>query len=185
MGISSMLADAKGKYKHVLLISLVFFALAFALFGLFDNVTIAFIGVVLFFVGFNMLEPMMQSLITKYAKAHERGTVLGLFNGFGFLGSALGGMLGGVGIMQGFLNDMTYIVIGLTIILLIMALKMHNPARLKNLYLPQESVDESILTSLEKEAKIVEWYKNDNEKLLIVKYDDQHLNEAELRTLLG
>ena len=31
-----------------------------------------------------MHEPIMQSLTTRYAKVHEKGKVLGLFNSFGY-----------------------------------------------------------------------------------------------------
>lgn len=180
MGFSSMLADAKGKYKLVLIVSLVLFGVSYALIGLLHDETTLFIGVILFFIGFNMLEPMMQSLVTKYAKAHERGNVLGLFNGFGFLGSALGGLLGGWAIMQGYLDDATLVVIFLTLLLIFLGLRMHNPARLKNLYLAEGNISETRLMDLEKTGKIVEWYKNENEKLLIVKFDTHVIAEADI-----
>ncbi|KIM10156.1 MAG: hypothetical protein KU37_11780 [Sulfuricurvum sp. PC08-66] len=184
MGISSMLADAKGKYKLVMAISLSLFALSYALFGLSASQTVAFIGVVLFFVGFNMLEPMMQSLITKYAKAHERGNVLGLFNGFGFLGGALGGVLGGVALIEG---QMVWVVAGVivaSVALLYLGASMHNPARLKNLYIEAMSTDSGKLSALEAQGKIVEWYRNDTEGLYIIKYDTGHIDEERLRAAI-
>ena len=45
------------------------------------------IGVVIFFIGFNMHEPIMQSLASKFAKVHQRGLVLGIFNSAGYLGT--------------------------------------------------------------------------------------------------
>ena len=183
MGLASMLADAKGKYRQVLLTSLSFFALAFFFLGIMEHRHAAFFGVVLFFIGFNMLEPMMQTLITKYAKAHERGKVLGLFNGFGFLGSALGGLLGGVAIMEGMLEGVALFIILASGVFLFFARSMHNPARLKNLYLSK--TDTTQLVKLEQEGKIVEWYRNDTEGLTIVKYDTGYSDEAVLKASLG
>ncbi|MGB3750571.1 MAG: MFS transporter, partial [Arcobacteraceae bacterium] len=87
MGPAAVLAEKKGKFKQILLLGIVFFAVSYYLIGNATTDTYFLIGVVLFFVGFNMHEPIMQSLTTKYIKVHEKGKVLGVFNSFGYLGT--------------------------------------------------------------------------------------------------
>lgn len=49
----------------------------------------------LFFTGFNFLESVLPSLIAKLAPAGNKGTAMGVFSTFQFLGAFLGGLLGG------------------------------------------------------------------------------------------
>lgn len=53
------------------------------------------LGLWLFFVGFNVLEAMLPSLVSRLAPAGSRGTVMGVYNTFAFLGVFSGGALGG------------------------------------------------------------------------------------------
>jgi len=180
MGGGSVFAEKKGKYKQVLLISISLFALAYLFFTIEGGDTTAIIAVILFFIGFNMFEPIIQSLTTKYAKSYERGVALGLFSGFGFFGSTIGGVIGGVGIMEGYLDIIAIAVVLSSVLLFIMVVRMHNPKRLKNLYIDDTVADENRLDKLVADKKIIEWYVNENEKLAIIKYDEQIISEDEL-----
>ena len=51
------------------------------------------VGVVLFFIGFNMFEPLLQSFVSKFAKVHQKGAALGVANTFAYIGIFLGGLL--------------------------------------------------------------------------------------------
>ncbi|PKM28988.1 MAG: MFS transporter [Gammaproteobacteria bacterium HGW-Gammaproteobacteria-11] len=52
-------------------------------------------AIVLFFVGFNLLEATMPSLLSKIAPAGAKGTAMGIYSTSQFAGAALGGVLGG------------------------------------------------------------------------------------------
>jgi MFS family permease len=52
-------------------------------------------GIIVFFVGFNFIEPGLPSLVTRFAPSALRGTSVGVFNMSQFLGAACGGALGG------------------------------------------------------------------------------------------
>ena len=58
-----------------------------------------FAGVVavlfLFFLAFNLLEATLPSLVSKIAPAGSKGTAIGVYNTFQFLGLFMGGVLGG------------------------------------------------------------------------------------------
>ncbi len=48
-----------------------------------------------FFVGFNLLEALLPSLVSRMAPADSKGTAIGVYNSFEFFGVFLGGTLGG------------------------------------------------------------------------------------------
>jgi len=48
-----------------------------------------------FFFGYSIYQPMLPTFLTQQVPAGGRGTASGVYNSFGFIGSALGGMLGG------------------------------------------------------------------------------------------
>jgi len=96
MAPAAIIAEKKGKFREILALGIVFFILSYLIIGFSASALVFSIGVVVFFVGFNMHEPIMQSLTSKFAKVHQRGSVLGVFNSFGYLGTFIGGVLGGI-----------------------------------------------------------------------------------------
>ena len=48
-----------------------------------------------FFFGYSIYQPMLPTFLTHQVPAGGRGTASGVYNSFGFIGSSLGGMLGG------------------------------------------------------------------------------------------
>ncbi len=52
-------------------------------------------GMIVFFIAFNLLEASLPSLISKVAPAGGKGTAMGIYSTSQFLGSGLGGVLGG------------------------------------------------------------------------------------------
>ncbi|MCK7492478.1 MAG: MFS transporter [Comamonadaceae bacterium] len=60
-----------------------------------DNFTGVVATLFLFFLAFNLLEATLPSLVSKIAPAGSKGTAIGVYNSFQFLGLFLGGVLGG------------------------------------------------------------------------------------------
>lgn len=60
-----------------------------------DNVYSIAICLFIFFVGFNALEAMLPSLVTRVAPAAMKGTAVGIYNTFQFSGVFIGGAVGG------------------------------------------------------------------------------------------
>lgn len=52
-------------------------------------------GTLLFFIAFNLMEALLPSLISKEAPAGSKGTAMGVYSTFQFLGAAVGGSIGG------------------------------------------------------------------------------------------
>jgi MFS family permease len=88
--------EKRRKMKRVLLgavMTLMLTELFFWQFG--DSLRALVIGTVVFFTAFNLLEASLPSLISKVSPAGGKGTAMGVYSTSQFLGSALGGILGG------------------------------------------------------------------------------------------
>ncbi|RXJ98012.1 MFS transporter [Arcobacter sp. CECT 8989] len=177
MAPAAIIAEKKGKFKEILAIGIVFFALSYLLIGLSSGTILFIVGVVIFFIGFNMHEPIMQSLATKFAKVHQRGLVLGIFNSFGYLGTFLGGVLGGIFFEDVGLTTIVYTIAVVCILWIVLILTMPNPAKKKLMYIELNNDYRNNTHKLDTISEVDEWYINDTENVLIVKYDNEKIDE--------
>jgi len=184
MGPAVMLAEKKGKYKLVLLLGILFLAISYLIIGLSHSDTLFMIGVVIFFIGFNLQEPILQSLASKYAKVHQRGKVLGIFNSFGYFGTFIGGFIGGMLLDMVSLKSISFGIIVLCIAWAIMILTLENPAKTKIAYIHIDNTDHAKHQDLHQLEGCKEWYINDTEKLVVVKYNEDITNEEKIRAYL-
>ena len=92
-----IMAEVKGKMRQVVMLGISMIALSCVIFASGpDDSTRVIAGLLVFFIGFNMLEPVLPSLVTKFAPAGARGTASGVYNTFQFLGPFVGGTVGGI-----------------------------------------------------------------------------------------
>lgn len=184
MAPAAIIAEKKGKFKEILALGILFFIISYLVIGFSSSSVVFVIGVVIFFIGFNMHEPIMQSLASKFAKVHQRGSVLGVFNSFGYLGTFIGGLLGGI--MLDNLNLSTFSIIIAVICVLwgILILTMPNPSKTKSVYLNLDEYKLENSGKLNQNDAIDEWYINNTENIIAIKYDGEKINEEEIRALL-
>lgn len=91
-----IIAEKKRKMKTVFLCAILVLILADVGFVQFNTVLPGIIGFLwLFFTGFNLLEATLPSLISKTAPGDLRGTAMGIYSTYQFLGAGIGGSLGG------------------------------------------------------------------------------------------
>jgi predicted MFS family arabinose efflux permease len=184
MGLSAVLGEKKKKPKLVLMMGITLFALAFAVMAEASNAYIFILGVILFFVGFNIHEPLLQSLASKYAKIHQKGTALGIFNTFGYFGTFTGSLWGGHILKWYGIGYIAVVVVVTCILWLFLIASLENPVFTKNFYLHFDKFTEKNLVNIDKMPGIVEWYKNENEKLLIVKYKSKEITPEKIESAL-
>ncbi|OHE03416.1 MFS transporter [Sulfurimonas sp. RIFOXYB12_FULL_35_9] len=180
MGPAAVFGEKYNKPKEIFLLSIALFIGSFLIMGLTDSSTLFIIGVVMFFIAFNMMEPLVQSMITKFAKVHQKGAALGIANSVAYFSTFIGGT--SAGLLLGF-SDRETIGVSIAIIAtlwLLWTLKLQNPTRYSHLYISQEDIDISKLQNLENEH-ITEWYVNESENLVVVKYATGVIQEEELR----
>ncbi len=186
MAPAAIIAEKKGKFREILIIGIAFFAISYLIIGFSPNATVFVVGVVIFFIGFNMHEPIMQSLASKFAKVHQRGLVLGIFNSAGYLGTFIGGLLGGMFFNYDKSTSLTTLVIVITIICVLWAvliITMANPAKKKFAYLSLNEFHLENSGNLTNDA-IDEWYINNTENVIAIKYDNEKISEEEIKALL-
>jgi len=181
MGPAAVFGEKYNKPKTIFLIAIVLFVLSFTIMGLTNSSLVFVIGVIFFFIAFNMMEPLVQSMISKFAKVHQKGTALGIANTSAYLSTFVGAMI--AGIMMG-MADRSTIGISVAVVafiwLLWMFFKFENPTKHEFLFIPLSEVDMEKLKNLEHEH-IAEWYINDTEKMAIIKYVSEKLTEDEIK----
>ncbi|QKF81257.1 MFS transporter [Halarcobacter ebronensis] len=177
MGPAAIFAEKKSKFREILSLGIVFFAVSYLLMGFSSSSIMFVIGVVIFFIGFNMHEPIMQSQTSKYAKVHQRGLVLGIFNSFGYLGTFLGGVFGGIFFGKVSLSTLAITITIICVVWIILILTMRNPGKNKQLYVPLNEGTKRNTGRLDKELNLHEWYINETENVIVIKYDNNILDE--------
>ena len=181
MGPAAVFGEKHNKAKQIFLVSIVLFIIAFALMGTTDSSTVFIVGVVSFFIGFNMMEPLVQSLISKYAKVHQKGTALGMSNSVAYFLTFVGGTFAGLMLD---ISDRETLGLSLAVVgalwLIWTALKLSNPVKHSHLYVPRDHIDMKKLEALEHDA-IAEWYINETENLVVVKYQKDAIEEEAIK----
>ncbi|RAX57895.1 hypothetical protein CCZ01_04505 [Helicobacter monodelphidis] len=184
MGPSSIFAEKKGFFRAVLGVGVVLFICSYVLMLKTSSEIIFMFGVILFFIGFSLHEPIMQSLASRFIKTYQKGKGLGMFTSIGYLGSFCGGILGS-SILSWYQNGyLLEIVCGIGILWLFSLKLMHAPKYLKNLYLPLESHLLQRLHGIENIKGVSEWYINQTEKRVIIRYNTAFINEENLKERL-
>ncbi len=91
-----IVAEKRGKLKSVMIfaVSLVLIVQLLLMFG-FTNIYMIVMILSLYFIGFNILEASLPSLISKIATIDSKGTALGVYSTCQSLGLFLGGSVGG------------------------------------------------------------------------------------------
>ena len=83
----------------------------------------------IFFWGFNTMEAMQPSLMSRLAPTHNRGMVMGFFSSSQFLGASIGGILASV--IFGYFTAMPVLLLGAGLLILwfVIAFPMKNPQK--------------------------------------------------------
>ena len=90
-----IMAERKGRLHAMFLLAIVLLILAMTVISAPASPVLLYIGMWLFFVGFNYLEATLPSLVSKMVFAGGKGTALGIYSTCQFLGAFAGGALGG------------------------------------------------------------------------------------------
>ena len=180
MGLAGFLGDGKGLSKVILIAGTLLFGLTYAIFAFSFTLFVFVLGVAIFFVGFNMHEPIMQSTATKFVKSSQKGTALGVFNSFGYLGSFAGGAVGGYVLHAFDFKTLAIVCVVLCVIWLVLLFSLNDPRIFKNIYVsPETSLNLELLNS---QKGVVDYYKN--EKNQVIKFDSRITSEAALKESL-
>lgn len=185
MAPAAIIGEKKHRAKEMLMLGVLFFMLSYLLMGYAKSSAWFIVGVVLFFIGFNMHEPLMQSTASKYAKVHQKGAALGVFNTFGYAGTFIGGVFGGFFLHHYGIMHISWAIFTVCLGWLFLIASLKNPAHNKNLYLSYDTIDLLRLDKLLHVKGIVEWYKNESERILVVKYNSKVTDQETILAILS
>lgn len=180
MGPAAVFGEKYNKPREIFLISIVLFIVSFTLMGFASKGWEFIVGVVSFFMAFNMMEPLVQSMISKYAKVHQKGAALGIANGFAYFMTFIGGAAAGIALQYSSREVFTIALIVISTLWLLWTFKMQNPHRYSHLYIPMDHVDMEKLNALEHEH-IAEWFINETEQIVAVKYRKDMVEEEAIK----
>jgi MFS family permease len=183
MGPAAVFGEKYGKGKLVFLISIIAIAIGFTAMGFSHNPWIFIVGVVLFFIGFNMFEPLLQSFVSKYAPIHQKGEALGVANTFAYIGIFLGGIIGGVAMQEFDRATLAITVLIACVGWFLWVLRMQNPNMRANVYLSLDEYDRDAIMKMNKNNAIFEVYINESENIGVVKYEKELIDEDGVKAL--
>jgi multidrug resistance protein len=185
MGPAAVFGEKRNIPKQIFMLSIVLFTASFLMMGLTTSSGVFVTAVILFFVAFNMMEPLVQSMISKFAKVHQKGAALGISNSAAYFMTFIGGTFAGLYLDISSRETLGFTVAIISILwLLFTAVKMKNPIKYSHLITPENEVDFDKLKTLESEH-IAEWFVNETEKVVIVKYHQEQLSEDDLKAKIS
>jgi len=89
-------AEKAGRFRRPIMIGWLSATLGYAIYLIGAQYDLLlYISGAAFFLGYSIYQPMLPTFLTQQVPAAGRGTASGVYNSFGFIGSSLGGMLGG------------------------------------------------------------------------------------------
>ncbi|MDX1809283.1 MAG: MFS transporter [Sulfurospirillaceae bacterium] len=182
---AAIIGEKYHKAKEILMLGIGFFAVSYLIMGYTSSAFLFIVGVIVFFIGFNMHEPLMQSMASKYPRIHQKGTALGIFNSFGYIGTFIGGVFGGYFLQNYGMKEIAVVIVVVAFGWLFIVKSITNPRINKNLYIDADKIDAAQAEKLHDIDGVVEWYKNENENTLIVKHNTLKTNKEEIEAFLG
>ncbi|NNJ92292.1 MAG: MFS transporter [Gammaproteobacteria bacterium] len=184
-----ILAEKKGKIKAVFSGGIAAIALAsLLLFSAGTSWLLAAAFLTLFFTGFNLLESLLPSLVSKTAPVDAKGTAMGVYSTGQFLGGFLGGLIGGL--VHQYLGYEWVFAACLVIALLwlMVALTMKHPGQYSSRVIDLEGLSEQKISGLSVKLQslkgVVEAVVIPTEEVVYLKVDRKQFNENELEILL-
>jgi len=152
-----ILAEKKRQHARVMLAGVMLIALVQFSFGMFQfPLVIVVVALVIYFTGFNLMEALLPSMISRMAPLSGKGTALGVYSTSQFAGAFLGGPVAGL-IMQYRGMDGIYLIGAVMAVLwAVLLLGLKNPPTLTAYTLTMPDVAKEAFPSLIDEIKAIE-----------------------------
>ncbi|PIJ52236.1 hypothetical protein BL250_04530 [Erwinia sp. OLTSP20] len=181
-------AEAKRKMKRTFIGCVVLLLIAeIVLWGAGNDFWTLVTGVQLFFIGFNLMEAILPSLVSKESPAGYKGTAMGLYSTSQFIGVAIGGSLGGW--VFGTFDAQTVFLMGTIIasLWLMISITMHEPPYVSSLRIVlNDNIDFNKLEQrLRAQPGVSAVFMVPEEKSAYVKIDSKVTSRPELEALVA
>lgn len=153
-----------------------------------DRVTLT-LSLVVFFAGFNLLEASLPSLISKTARATQKGTAMGVYSSSQFIGTFAGGVIGGAAHGLWGVDGVYLTVLAALVLWLLLASSMRQPrnlsTRLLNVGVRNESEIAGLSRDLSAVAGVVEVSVIAGEGVAYLKVEKHVLDDKKLLSFMA
>jgi len=179
------LSDQKGRSRLVMQWMVVM--LLIAMLGLVEGTgsTALLLFMVVFFVGFNLLEMLLPAHMSRVVAAGTRGTGMGVYSTFQFMGTFAGGVIGGFVLSFGDISTVLYVNAGVCLIWLLLLFRLQSLSEIEsrtvdlrsNKELPANEVLEGLLSI----HGVLDAVLIEEECVAYLKIDSNKFNEADIQ----
>lgn len=182
-------AEKRQRIKTVFLLGVILVALAeLGLSRFYTEIYGTALCLVVFFTGFNLMEALLPSLISKIAPVDLKGTAMGIYSSSQFFGAFLGGTLGGFLHGHFGLQAVFWFNAGMAFLWLLLASGMTSPRPVKSLLIPVVLPDPQraafLAHSLRKLPGVIEAVVVPDENVAYLKIEEERLDFGRLQMLL-
>ena len=150
-----IIAERNRRMKQVFLGAIATVALAVTGFIYSSDLITLCLSLVLFFAGFNLLEASLPSLVSKTARATQKGTAMGVYSSSQFMGAFAGGVVGGAAHGHWGVDGLYITVVVVLLLWLVLASSMQQPRYLSTYLLNIGVRNESEVSGLTHELAAV------------------------------
>lgn len=152
-----IIAEKNRQHARVMLLGVLLIAAVQFSFGMFSfPLTLVVVAMVIYFTGFNLMEALLPSMISRIAPLSGKGTALGVYSTSQFAGAFLGGPVAGLIIQYQGMGGV-YLVGGFMALLwAVLLLGLKNPPALTAYTLTMPDVAKDAFPSLVQEIKAIE-----------------------------
>ena len=152
-----IIAEKKRQHARVMLVGVMLIALVQFSFGMFEfPLTILVVAIIVYFTGFNLMEALLPSMISRIAPLSSKGTALGVYSTSQFAGAFLGGPVAGLIIQYKGMDGVYLIGALMAMIWAVLLLGLKNPPAFTSYTLTMPNVAEEAFPSLIDEIKAIE-----------------------------
>ncbi len=152
-----IIAEKKRQHSRVMLAGVMLIALVQFSFGMFEfPLTILVVAIIIYFTGFNLMEALLPSMISRIAPLSSKGTALGVYSTSQFAGAFLGGPIAGLIIQYKGMDGVYLIGALMAMIWAVLLLGLKNPPAFTSYTLTMPDVAEDAFPSLIDEIKAIE-----------------------------
>lgn len=181
-----ILGERRGRLKVAFIVAVSLLIVSQSLMATEASAWWFYTGMWLFFVGFNYLEATLPSLISKTVYAGGKGTALGVYSSFQFLGAFAGGAAGGLALQTAGGGGVFAICIVVAMVWMLVAFSLEAPKNVANFVFTLEE-DESlwrpILQQIESAKGVEELLLLEEERTVYLKVDELVFNKDLLAPL--
>ncbi len=150
-----IIAERNHRMKQVFIGAIATLSIAVAGFVYSSDLTTLTVSLVLFFAGFNLLEASLPSLISKTARATQKGTAMGVYSSSQFMGTFAGGLVGGAVHGHWGIDGLYIMVLVVLLLWLLLASSMRQPRYLSTYLLNVGVRNESEISGLTRDLAAV------------------------------